>query len=507
MNIIYSAQSSGINMFYNLSRNLDRELKIDNNIFLVSDSLFFSNWIKKNPNINLKNNIFIKEWEVFDLKKETYDLDILKKYESMFGHSSLMDALYSDRRIIMGYNCTFSQDYNRRFNDAKLLSILQNSLVKIDHIFQKYKPKLSMSFVSVTLFDYLLFLFSKYYETKFINIRPSRILNLVQLSSNLCDPSKDIENKFKNPSRIDKKSLDFAYEYIKNIGTKPGKYEGVIKPSLEPAEKLEIGQNLFNAIYRLLKNIYNYYSNESKKDNHCPNPLSIYLFKYFILPYRSKKVNKFLSKYYVLPSDFLNKEFAFFPLHTEPEVSLLVYAKPFFNQLEVIRYVASNLPIGMKLVIKEHPWMIGKRKLSAYKKMLNIPNVMISSPEVSATEWIKKSKFVSVISSSVGQEAVFLGKPVLTFGNVMINILPDHLVKNVNSLLALGKDIRSLLSNYKFNKNLISIYVASIKQQTIPLNLYSSLLSRKIAFKYNNSSFKEDLIILTNAVIKKIKAN
>lgn len=139
--------------------------------------------------------------------------------------------------------------------------------------------------------------------------------------------------------------------------------------------------------------------------------------------------------------------------------------------------------------------------------MLNIPNVMISSPEVSATEWIKKSKFVSVISSSVGQEAVFLGKPVLTFGNVMINILPDHLVKNVNSLLALGKDIRSLLSNYKFNKNLISIYVASIKQQTIPLNLYSSLLSRKIAFKYNNSSFKEDLIILTNAVIKKIKAN
>ena len=29
MNIIYSAQSSGINMFYNLSRNLDRELNVE----------------------------------------------------------------------------------------------------------------------------------------------------------------------------------------------------------------------------------------------------------------------------------------------------------------------------------------------------------------------------------------------------------------------------------------------------------------------------------------------
>ena len=41
-----------------------------------------------------------------------------------------------------------------------------------------------------------------------------------------------------------------------------------------------------------------------------------------------------------------------------------------------------------------------------YKKLLNIPNVLISSPEVTTKEWIDKSKFVSVISSSVGQEAV-----------------------------------------------------------------------------------------------------
>ena len=66
---------------------------------------------------------------------------------------------------------------------------------------------------------------------------------------------------------------------------------------------------------------------------------------------------------YVKNQDLKNINYAFFPLHTEPEVTLLVYSKPYMNQIEAIRLISHNLPIGMKLIVKEHPWNIGKRKI------------------------------------------------------------------------------------------------------------------------------------------------
>ena len=104
----------------------------------------------------------------------------------------------------------------------------------------------------------------------------------------------------------------------------------------------------------------------------------------------------------------------------------------------------------------------------------------------------------------MGQEAVLLGKPVLTFGNCTINILPDYMVKNAKSLLNLGNDINNLIKNYKSNKKVLIRYLASIKQSTYPVNLYSSLLARKMAFKYEKSKFNEDIILLGNHIINKL---
>ena len=222
-------------MFYNLSKYLKKELNIKKNIFLVFYILFFNKWEKENKFNFTNNDIFVKEWEVFDIYNKTYDLDILKSFEKKIGRPGLIDALLSDRRIIMGHNCTYTQDYNRRFTDDELLTILQKSLLEIDLIFKKYKPKISFCFVCVTLFDYLLFLFSKYYETEFINIRPSRIFNFVQLSNNIIDPCEEIKNIFNSPQNIKKESYDFAFSFLNNQLNYSGKYEGIVKPSLVPA--------------------------------------------------------------------------------------------------------------------------------------------------------------------------------------------------------------------------------------------------------------------------------
>jgi hypothetical protein len=38
----------------------------------------------------------------------------------------LFGAIVADRRLLMGPDCSYSQDYRRRFSDAELLRILQN---------------------------------------------------------------------------------------------------------------------------------------------------------------------------------------------------------------------------------------------------------------------------------------------------------------------------------------------------------------------------------------------
>ena len=50
------------------------------------------------------------------------------------------------------------------------------------------------------------------------------------------------------------------------------------------------------------------------------------------------------------------KSFAFYPLHSEPEVAIQVLAHPYHkNQIELVRNIAASLPFGMPLIIKEHP--------------------------------------------------------------------------------------------------------------------------------------------------------
>ncbi len=503
MNIIYSTQSTSLNLFYKTSLILKKKLDINKNIFLVSDSFFYNKWIKENKNIDKENNIFIKEWELFE-NLDPLDLKVLHKFERKIAKPGLMDALISDRRIFMGFRCTFTQDYNRRFNDEELLTILQKYLLEIDDIFLRYKPQISMSFVCVTLFDYLLYLFADYYNSKFLNIRPSKINNFVQISSDLIDPPSEIKSTFLNPKTINRNAVQFSESFLNKNISNSGIYEGIVKPSKRPAEKLQVKNNLLGFFIGFLLNIKNYYFSKSFRDNHCPNPLLIALYKYLLNPLRAFYTNIIFAKIYVRPSDLIDKDYAFFPMHTEPEVSLLVYSRPIINQIEIIRCIALSLPIGMKLVVKEHPWMIGKRKISAYKKLLNIPNVLISSPEVSTNNWIRNSNLVTIISSSVGQEAVFLGKPVLTFGNCMINMLPQTLVKKADALINLPDDIRNLIKNYTFNKQIIINYIASIISNTYPLNLYSSLLTRKSAFKYKKSDFNEDLEKFVQSILDKL---
>ena len=117
-------------------------------------------------------------------------------------------------------------------------------------------------------------------------------------------------------------------------------------------------------------------------------------------------------------------KFIFFPLHFEPEVSLLQYAPYWTNQLETLSHIARSLPCDISLVVKEHPVMVPFRTSDYYRQISEHPNVHLVSSKLSAFQIIQKSIGTVTISSTAGWESMLLQKPVLVLGDVFYRHFP-----------------------------------------------------------------------------------
>lgn len=117
------------------------------------------------------------------------------------------------------------------------------------------------------------------------------------------------------------------------------------------------------------------------------------------------------------------ENFLYFPLHVSPEATTMVVAPDKTDQFAVIEAVAKALPPGYSLVVKEHMPMMGKRPRSFYRKISRLPGVCLVGPWRNPFELIKESKAVVTITGTAGQEALFLGKPVIALGeSIYLNV-------------------------------------------------------------------------------------
>ncbi|HSH03954.1 MAG TPA: hypothetical protein VLL52_15670 [Anaerolineae bacterium] len=108
--------------------------------------------------------------------------------------------------------------------------------------------------------------------------------------------------------------------------------------------------------------------------------------------------------------------YVLFPLHMNPEASTMIYAPNFVDQEIVIANLVKNLPLTHKLYVKEHPIMVGRRPRGFYDSLRQWPNVRVVIANADSFELIRYSDLVTVITGTMGWEAILMGKPVLTFG-------------------------------------------------------------------------------------------
>jgi len=502
MNILYCTQSSSLRLFHSVNSALDsNDISVESVGFTIADSYNYEQWLNDNSSFEKGGYHILKEWEVTDKRNAKPDLDKLAAYEKeLGGEAGLFGAIVADRRMFMGPDCTYSQDYRRRFSDDELLCILQHGLEEMERLFNELKPDVLVSFISVTMLDYLAYLFAKARGVRIFNLRPTRIGDRVSFSNMLNDPSPELSAAyFKLEQGSDSKYKQDAKDYIKRVKEKHGRYEGVIKPSDKPALKVNTSQFMkLGGVLRLVGNYIRYRRSISAKDNHVADPLRNIIFNLWKNPRRAKKANSLLKDEYISGKALKKLRYVFYPLHTEPEVSLLVYGRPYVNQIEVIRMLAMSLPIDTVLLIKEHPWMVGKRSLASYKKLLNIPRVMIADPKQDARILIQESDMIAVITGSVALEAALIGKPVLTLGDCPYNLLPDSMIRRCDDPRRLQSIIRELLEEYNYDDVALENYVAGVMETSVGVNLYSVLLEKKNVYIERGSTYNDEIEKLAN---------
>jgi len=191
-----------------------------------------------------------------------------------------------------------------------------------------------------------------------------------------------------------------------------------------------------------------------------------------------------LERHYVRDLSALGERgYAFFPLHKEPEVTMLVYSRPWLNQIEAVRAVARSLPAGMTLVVKEHPAAIGYRPLRYYKRLLEIPNVRLVAPERTSRDVLSNARLATIIGGSIGLEAMILGIPVIALGNIPFSFLPNSMISMVDNPHELDRKISALLQSYHSREAALEAYVAAVIASSVPVDFYSVLLGRRATFR------------------------
>ena len=158
-----------------------------------------------------------------------------------------------------------------------------------------------------------------------------------------------------------------------------------------------------------------------------------YFFSYLKYLFNEYRHTKLLQSNFVSKIDSIsNKKFIYFPLHTEPEMSLHWMSPECFNQLDVIMSLSRDLPSDTYLVVKETIYAVGKRDKYFYEQIKNLKNTIFLDVNINGLEIIKKSSAVAIISGTAGVEGAILGKPVLIFAKYSFYDFIPHAFK-VNS--------------------------------------------------------------------------
>jgi hypothetical protein len=210
--------------------------------------------------------------------------------------------------------------------------------------------------------------------------------------------------------------------YVKNINEAEPDY--MKNNPFSPTVSLK-SRYLNSKKFRYLVNILRYVKanpEDQQARYQMADPL-LYSYKMVVRSIQRALRLKYLTNYY--DEQDSADDFYLYPIQFHPESSSSVLAPHCLDEYNVILGVASSIPFGCYLYVKDHRSAAGYPTLDFYKKLKRIPNVKVLHYNSNTKDLIRRSKGVITSTSTVGFEALVLRKPVYVLGRILYEFHPN----------------------------------------------------------------------------------
>jgi hypothetical protein len=106
-------------------------------------------------------------------------------------------------------------------------------------------------------------------------------------------------------------------------------------------------------------------------------------------------------------------KYIYFPMHKEAEFAQTFQATTWHDQRNTIRILASMLPFGYRLLVREHRMNFGRRRTRSYRELALLPNVTLIDPFDSQFKYLRHADLVVTENGSSGWEGLLLARRTL----------------------------------------------------------------------------------------------
>lgn len=456
--------------------------------------------------------LFFKNQQIVKFAKTWYmehpeptkrpDIDYLMNFEKKYG-INLWKLAYSERIF-------YQYDLYHKFSYNEILSILEKEC----RFFEKILEELQPNFLAIKLTDWhdghLLCEMCRSKGIKILMFVSSRLGNKWRISDEL--DKTDFIDSFLTNNSFKKRSLDELKKYLKDYDP------SICMNELSTSDKPPIYK------WKRLRKILRYYSpwneyNTNHFTTYGKTKLRVFL-KSKKLSSMAKRTENFINKNLERELD-ANEKFVYFPLHVDPERTMLIGAPFYADQPYIVECIAKSLPVGYKLYVKDHPGQALEnwRDLSYYKRIMNLPNVKLLHHSISQEELLAKCSLIITVSGTAGLEAAFNNKHAITFADQDFS----HFISSVHRIISMDELPKMIQSYIDKPADLdgLSKYVDVIEQDSFVFynekirkdfftNYYSGnyLIDEEIAISQIESflqKYKEEFYKLALHHVEKIK--
>lgn len=197
-----------------------------------------------------------------------------------------------------------------------------------------------------------------------------------------------------------------------------------------------------------------------------------------------------------------NEKFVLFALHYQPEATSAPLGGGIYsNQLIPIKILASTLPEGCYLYVKEHPaqTQVG-RDTCLYDYIRRIKNVRIISKDVDTYLLLRYAMATASLTGTIIIESITNGIPAIAFGNFAYNCLEG--VFEVRTKLECQRAIDSIFSgSFTINQCKVKKYFQMIYDYSRPFNIgYGEYDNDENAFEMSKALGEKlgEIVVPTN---------